>query len=201
MWKRKSSVLQRYFAIDAIVLIAGSIAANSSIQGAPRAAQAHFSISVQFDCLWWSEPQMDGMDPNHPPPKNTRVKLKRWEYTDPIGVPHPDIVDVAVQIRNDSARDGIAILPEVNIQWFEGALNNKASAKWGRKIRLAKPTSFRLAPGETKSIRFPIDIASEMAALSTARQWPWALRAVVTTSASGVTVGSTQLELPIIPGD
>jgi hypothetical protein len=177
------------------------MAVISCIQGVPKAAPAQFSISAQFDCLWWNESQMDGMDPNHPPPKNTRVKLKRWEYTDPVGVPHPEIVDVAVQIRNDSGRDEMAILPEVDVQWSEGALSNKASAKWGKKTRLAKPASFRLAAGETRSIRFPINIASEMAALSPARRWPWALRALVTTSASGVAVGSTQLELPIIPGD
>lgn len=201
MLKRESSVRQRHFVINVLVLIAGSVAAISCSQRVPKEAPAQLSISAQFDCLWWNEQQMDGIDPNNPPPKNTRITLKRWEYTDPVGVPHPDIVDVAVQIRNDSGRDGIGVLPEVEIQWSEGALSNKASSKWGKKIPLAKPVPFRLAPGETKVIRFPVNVAAEMAALSPRQQWPWSLRAVITASASGVTVGSTQLELPMIPAD
>jgi hypothetical protein len=144
---------------------------------------------------------MEGMDPNNPPPKETRVELRQWEYTDPIGKPHPNVIEVAVQIRNDSGREVDAIIPEVEIQWLEGALSKKASADWGEKIPLPKPTPFSLISGRSKTTRIPVDVAAEMATLAPVHRWPWSLRALITTRAAGIVVGSTLLELPIIPGD
>src|SRR5215472_4906630 len=62
-------------------------------------AAASLQADVSFTCLWWSEAQMEGLNPNSPPPKNTEVKLAKWEYSDPVGVPHPDTIDVVVTLR------------------------------------------------------------------------------------------------------
>jgi hypothetical protein len=144
---------------------------------------------------------MEGMDPNNPPPKETRVVLKRWEYTDPVGVPHPDVVDVVAQIRNDSGHDTEGIILEVEIQWFEGALSKKTSATWGEKMLLSKPPPIRLAPGGTKIIRMPVDMAAKMASLAPAHRWPWSLRVLMTARVAGITVASRQMELLINPAD
>src|SRR6266568_1294352 len=46
-----------------------------------------------FEAIWWSPQQMENLDPSNPPPKNTRVTLSNWEYSGPVGGPHPDTVD------------------------------------------------------------------------------------------------------------
>src|SRR5438874_12821838 len=67
-----------------------------------QAAAPGPTLTAHFECLWWSEAQMAQFDPNHPPAKATRVALKIWEYSDPVGVPHPDVVELVAEIRNDS---------------------------------------------------------------------------------------------------
>jgi hypothetical protein len=71
---------------------------------------------------------MNGMDPNNPPPKQTHIVLKRWEYSDPIGVPHPDSVDLAIEVRNGdgTALDGAVV--DVEAQWLEGPQRRKAGS-------------------------------------------------------------------------
>jgi hypothetical protein len=46
---------------------------------------------------------MEGITPNAPPPKGTEVKLTKWEYSDPVGVPHPDTVDVLFTLSSDDS--------------------------------------------------------------------------------------------------
>src|SRR5262245_8658291 len=70
--------------------------ATASQTAAPPALRA----DVAFACLWWSEAQMEGLNPNAPPPKRTEVRITKWEYSDPVGVPHPDVVDVVVILAN-----------------------------------------------------------------------------------------------------
>lgn len=159
------------------------------------------AVTATFDCLWWSEAQMDGLDPNNPPPKETRVPIKRWEYSDPVGVPHPNVVDLVVRIKNDSPKDAEDVSPVVYIQWSEGPVRGKQSAVWGQALKLPSQTPVHLAALEAKSLRFPIDIAGKMSELDAKHQWPWSLRAVVDARAPDGGTASTRLELPIIPGD
>jgi hypothetical protein len=140
---------------------------------------------------------MEGMDPNNPPPKGTRVAIKRWEYTDPVGVPHPDVVDLAVEIRNDSHMTVEGVSPVVQIRWSEGLLRHKESAAWGKVIVLPAPVAINLAAGETKTLHFNIDVATKMAELARKQEWPWSLRAIIT----GAAPTPTKLDLPIVPGD
>src|ERR1035438_1215330 len=71
-----------------------------SQESASQPAKPELAVEVSFSCLWWSEAQMEGLNPNAPPPKETETKLTKWEYSDPIGVPHPDVFDIAVALNN-----------------------------------------------------------------------------------------------------
>jgi hypothetical protein len=144
---------------------------------------------------------MEGMDPNHPPPKETRIPIRRWEYTDPVGVPHPDVVDLVVLIRNDSPREMEGVSPDIQIQWLEGSMRRKESAAWDKLVLIPTPAPVRLAVNETRTFRFPIDLAAKMKSLAPKHAWPWALRVIATAKVPGTAAGSTQAELPIIPGD
>ena len=55
---------------------------------------------AEFRTLWWSKEQMVNFNPNRPPPKATEVVIDRWEYSDPVGVPHPDEVAAQITVRN-----------------------------------------------------------------------------------------------------
>lgn len=41
------------------------------------------------------------MDMDNPPPKKTGVRIEKWEYSDPGGVPHPDKVEILAKIESD----------------------------------------------------------------------------------------------------
>ena len=159
------------------------------------------TTSATFECLWWSEAQMDGLDPNHPPPQETRVTIKKWEYSDPVGVPHPDVVDLAVQIRNASSDAMSQVAPTVQVQWLEGPQSKKQAASWSALTTLPAQDAVSIAPQQSKTFRYPIHVADKMAQLGKQHAWPWSVRAVVTTSVDGRSVGSARYELPITPGD
>jgi hypothetical protein len=79
----------------------------------PGAAAAAPSVAASYECLWWAPAQMVDLDPNKPPPKATPTPLSRWEYSDPVGVPHPDVVTLVVHI---SAADAAGLT--VRTQWL-----------------------------------------------------------------------------------
>jgi hypothetical protein len=55
-------------------------------------------VDVTFSGLWWAQDQVDGMNPDHPPPKTTRVRFQEWNAEDNQWPPHPDVVDVDVAV-------------------------------------------------------------------------------------------------------
>ena len=55
-------------------------------------------LKVSFHCLWWSAAQMHNLDIEKPPPKETDVELKKWEYSDPVGVPNPDEITLVAEV-------------------------------------------------------------------------------------------------------
>jgi hypothetical protein len=69
--------------------------------------------------MWWSEDQIPGVDENHPPPMNTRVKLDQWIDEFDVLPPHPDLVDVDVTVKG---AHGSAEMPvRATYQWgFKG---------------------------------------------------------------------------------
>ncbi len=144
---------------------------------------------------------MNGMDPNSPPPKQTRIVLKQWEYSDPIGVPHPDLVEVAINVKNGTGASLDGAVVEVEAQWLEGPQRRKEASLWTKRSAVGKPLYISLPPGGEQSLTVPIDIAGKMKALEPSHRWPWALRAFITVKGGRSVIGSTQLELPITPGD
>ena len=68
------------------------------------AGPSNLDVQAHFECLWWAEHQMERLRADSPLPKTTRVRLPRWEYSDPIGVPNPDEVILVVTLRASTAR-------------------------------------------------------------------------------------------------
>jgi hypothetical protein len=160
------------------------------------------SAAISFRCLWWSDQQKNGLNPNSPPPKNTEVTISKWEYSDPIEVPHPDVVDIVVDLRNQADRPAENLVVDISALWKIGQKKNKARAAWGKPFSLKRMPAIRLEARGAQSFRVPINLAEKMTALSARRFWPWALRAQVTVSTrSGKLLQKITIDLPIIPGD
>jgi hypothetical protein len=173
-----------------------------------RAQQAstpapHVSTAITFRCLWWSDEQKNGLNPNAPPPKTTEVILKKWEYSDPIEVPHPDVVDVVVEIRNDSDLPAADLTVDVATRWRIGPLRNEDQATWGKATSAQRLSVASLSPRGTHTLRVPVNLAEKMKQLRPKRTWPWALRAqaTATSAASGKILSTIEADLPITPGD
>jgi|GEM_PF-5749752 len=81
-------------------------------------AAENISARAHYECIWWSTEQMANFDPNHPPPRKTRVRLDRWEYSDPVGVPHPDTVTLVVMLTSSGVQKNLDIV--VRTQWLGG---------------------------------------------------------------------------------
>lgn len=179
--------------------------ASALLLGCGRAEPAPPTVSaaVTFRCLWWSQEQMESINPNAPPPKTTEVTLHAWEYTDPIGVPHPDTVDVVVELSADGGEPISGVVATVEAAWLIGAPSSAESARWGDASRVLTSTPTLLSPGTKTTIRVPVPIAARMAELDGTGEWPWALRVIVNVRAEGRAepLVRAQAELPIRPGD
>ena len=79
---------------------------------AGAATPSNLDVQAHFECLWWSEREMEGINPDRPPPKTTRLRIAKWEYSDPIGVPHPDEVILVVRLRVPRDR-AVTLAPRV----------------------------------------------------------------------------------------
>jgi hypothetical protein len=149
---------------------------------------------MEFACLWWSEAQMNGLNPNSPPPKTTEVRIKQWEYSDPVGVPHPDTVEAVVALAGSEAFAGMEV--EFSSQWKIGRYGKPGTAVWGA----VKPVRKMLAARE---VRLPVDLKAMMDSLDRVNRWPFGLRvqAVVRRAGGGEVVARVTGELPIRQGD
>jgi hypothetical protein len=135
-------------------------------------------LSAHYECLWWSPEQMEGLDPNHPPKKQTVTRLQVWEYSDPVGVPHPDEVTFVAELP-PTVMGNIS----VKIQWLEG--------RWSSATELK---TFSINPGDDGmrllSAQIPV-------ALEINTKHPSRLRSVILADGKKVKT----LDLPIQPGD
>jgi hypothetical protein len=111
-------------------------------------------IDASYHALWWSPNQMVGLDPNHPPKKATPVVLSKWEYSDPVGVPHPDIVTLVVTFKPNIVA---ASRVSVRTRWRVGR-------KWLKGPRVEAPEK-SVAAG-TNSVSFEIPVADGINRLS-----------------------------------
>ena len=194
---------QRRLIIRAAAAIVLTASCSSRPPTGERSAAANLAVQVRFTAMWWSKAQMEGLNPNNPPPKSTEVELTRWEYTDPVGVPHPDTVDAVVTVGNR----GNAVSPDVTAtiegEWDIGPLDDKTAAKWDKVTVLAKTDRLQIPAGSTHMTRVPIDLKAIMDNLERERRWPHALRITVTLDEVGgkPSVARVQVEFPIRRGD
>lgn len=153
-------------------------------------APAQVTADLSFRCLWWSEAQMNGLNPNNPPPKTHEVTIKKWEYSDPIGVPHPDTVDLVAAIRN--APKGATA--EVLVRWKQGPIERANRAVWGAWQPL------RTAPAAAE-VRYKIDLKGKTESPQYRARWPFAMEARLIVRSGGKQLLIKSISLPIQPGD
>lgn len=108
------------------VILACTIQSEAS---APSASST-LTANASFHCLWWSEAEMENLDPNSPPPKRTDVMIKKWEYSDPVGIPHPDVVDLVMEIRNKGQSQSPQLVADISGQWRIGPIASQRKAVW-----------------------------------------------------------------------
>ena len=98
----------------------------------------------------------------HHHPKTRRFGLTKWEYSDPIGVPHPDVVDVAVTLKNNGTETVSNLEVEVARQWRTGPLSDAERATWADRTVLKKFQGITVAPAAIQTLRVPIDLKAMM---------------------------------------
>lgn len=173
-----------------------------SKSSAASASRGKLHTEISFWCLWWSESQMEGLNPNSPPPKTTEVKLSKWEYSDPIGVPHPDTIDVAVTVENPSNETVSNLEVEIRLQWKTGPQRKESAATWLEPTVLKQQGISIEARGQ-QTVKAPVDLKKQMDQLDKQKKWPFTLRAIAEVRALGTSnvFSKAQADLPIKPGD
>ena len=150
-----------------------------AISSASSAVAANAPIQAHYECLWWSSEQMIHLDPNHPPEKRTPTRIDHWEYTDPIGVPHPDVVTLVIEVPADTKGD-----VSVGFKWL-------ISGKWVASATRAHPAA-SLAGDGSRTFRVDVRVKESIEERKASR-----LRAVILVD--GKTVKNANL--PIQLGD
>jgi hypothetical protein len=112
--------------IALLCLLSGGIAAAAS------------RLEAHYECYWWSEDQMVGLNPNKPPPKETRVRIERWEYSDPIGVPNPDEVILVIHLGS-TPPDAVSVRASwLTKKWSTPELRTLAVRRDGEQVAEVK---------------------------------------------------------------
>jgi len=169
-WSRQS--LARRHAVRLAVLVGAAVLFAGS-------ALAAATVSASYECLWWSAAQqMANFNPDHPPPKLTPTPIARWEYSDPVAPPHPDVVTLVVRV---DAADAARLT--VQTRWL-GTI-------WSPPIR-RKMTAPMATEGAVRVLRFEIPVVAYINA-----HGPKRLRS--TSYLAGVKV--KDIDLPIVMGD
>lgn len=168
--------------------------------GLPAPAQ-ELSARAEFHTLWWSKEQMSHFDPNKPPPKQTEVLIDRWEYTDPVGVPHPDEIMAHVLVRNKGEKASAPVQVIVQVRWKEGSQKSSKSAIWG-PARLVKTVQLKPVPARGESsFTVPVALAPRMNQLEKRGRWPYELELIVIGRSSGAPAFRYVRPFPIRRGD
>lgn len=183
-----------------IALFAGAVLGFANVES----QAANLSAEVTFHCLWWSDDQMEGFDPNSPPPQTTDVTIQKWEYSDPVGVPHPDTVDVVIKLTNTGTSPITDVVAVLNGQWRTGPLNKSgAQAAWNKPKQIHTWKGLTVDPGASIEVRTPVNLAVRMTELEKKRFWPWMFRALLTihTVEGSKPLLNREGSLPIQPGN
>jgi hypothetical protein len=176
------------------------LAAVTSSDHAQDANSSALAIRVAFQCKWWSPAEMEGLNPDNPPAKTTTVVIKKWEYSDPIGVPHPDVVDAEITIQNTTGRTQRVAL-EATIAWKIGARGRERYATWQPDRNKPVLTAIAIEAHASKDVRVPMNVAGAIARAEKQQEWPFAGRIEITARTDSGTGAKTIVELPIRPGD
>ncbi len=193
--------------VSELAMIVACLALLPSGAGCSKTAvtvrNSELSTAISFRCMWWSPEQMNELNPNAPPPKNTEVIIQKWEYSDPVGVPHPDVVDVVVEVKNESSAAATDIMIDVAGRWRTDPFKDEKLARWDETVELQRVGPLTFAPHETRTVRVPVNLAQKMADLQKSESWPYALRAQVAIKklGSATALSATQADLPIFQGD
>lgn len=187
-------------AVVAAVLVIGCQRPESA-----SSADAAPAIAISFRGVWYSESEMRRLGQGETDVSPTApIELKAWEYTDPIGSPHPDIVEVAIAVT--PAADAAAREVRVGLreQWLIGGAEGPSTATWQDPLPPRQlDTAVRLSPGTTTDVRMPVAIGDMVRSLGAADRYPWRLRVLVSLddASSQQALAMAEGELPIIPGD
>jgi len=145
------------------------------------AAPPPVTIRAHYECLWWSDSQMEGLRSDSPLPKTTRVKLDRWEYSDPVGVPNPDEVILVATLTAPAPR---SLQLAVRTSW-------RIRGTWRQGTTLPpRPVTLAAATPRVEEFIIPV---RRMIHDRDARR----LAAIIQVDGKG----SIRAELPIIGGD
>jgi len=200
--------LIRHVALPVCLALSHAACSSAAEPGADAAASQGkatpaVAVAVAFVCLWWSEAQMEGLNPNAPPPKQTEVRITKWEYSDPIGVPHPDVVDIVVTLVNSGTQVLSNLEVEVASEWNEGSNRAAAKAVWSPSTVIQSFPSVSLGSAGRQILRVPVNLKAKMDSLAKLKKWPYELRATVTVRERGSAqpIAQTRAELPIRRGD
>lgn len=175
----------------------------------PAQAVTPVSSRIAFQCLWWSPEQMEGFDPNNPPPQLTPTPLSKWEYSDPVGVPHPDLVDALIEIESSGPAASIRASAVLSEQWLIGVRDAKEQAQWQPWQLVGDPQAITLSSEQAQTIKHSVNVAGKMSELVAQNQWPWAYRLQVqildaqppSEAGPSSPIASAIAELPIEGGD
>jgi hypothetical protein len=158
--------------------------AGFSLGLAPLAPAQQIKLETEFRTLWWSDEQMGKFDPNKPPPKETEVVIDKWEYSDPVGVPHPDSMTAHIRVHNTGSTPAAAFKLVVQTRWKEGPARSKKLARWTAPRTLKTFPVARLEPGKETKVEVPIDIKTRMDVLDRRDWWPHELELIVIAQSS-----------------
>ncbi len=168
----------------------------------PVATEFSATLTAEYKAMWWSEDQMDGLNPDEPPPKELEITLSKWDSSDPIGTPNPDTVDLLVTIKNDSPIAATGLLLEANMRLSVGSLDgNREKSSWGNAKALP-PKKFDLAANTQVEQRFKnINLKNMWMPLFEQRRWPFEMETTLTLKDGDKEVGLVTAHMELMPGD
>ena len=184
-------------------VLSGCDAKKTEAPAAATADAPQLGVDVRFAALWWSQEQMEGLDPNNPPPKNTQVFLTHWEYTDPVGVPNPDVMDVVITVDNKGAQPVSNLVVTAQGAWKVGPLADETKAAWTEPVALNKSEPFEIPAASKHEIRAQVNLKQMMDSLRPEDRWPHMLRVSVDVvqSGSNSSLAKAQADFPIKAAD
>ena len=165
---------------------------------------SRITIGSEFHTLWWSTEQMENIDLDKPPEKTTDVVIDKWEYSDPVGVPHPDSVDLLVNLTVNDAKVAQVYLA-ANQRWKIGSIASSKTAQWGKSSPINVTNPVKLETGKKTEVYIRgINLKTVQEQNFARNQWPWEMEiqiAIYGDPKLTQLLGKTTAKLPMTPGD